>query len=95
MISSKHTNGEWFYEPVPGASQSMVTNGESIIAGIPNIDGCEETAANGHLIASAPGLLQACQKMLLLTLKCSRHYRSNDEREAILLAQKAITKSRG
>lgn len=86
----KHTSGEWYYNALEGKIRS---GDQGIICNI--IDGTktdQEIGANGALIASAPELLETCQKALRYFERNINELYLKDDPKIIAL-RKAIKKA--
>jgi hypothetical protein len=65
MSDSKHTQGPWAVSQQKGLTLFIVGEDEAI-AEVPHANFNKETFANADLIAAAPELLAACERILEL-----------------------------
>ncbi len=69
MSNTKHTSGPWVYSPIinfSGTLVSFIQSGEVPVAQLRGLTTGqeEEAAANAKLIAAAPEMLEAAEKLL-------------------------------
>jgi len=83
------------FNVLPLEPETLLRNHKDIIAYCTGPGHGDNAVYIAHCLRLFPELLEACEAMLVLVRKSSRHYISNDESKAMELARKVIVRAKG